>query len=76
MQKYHSVSIIVSTKGKKTMKYQIYLNKTTSDKINLIAQLLDQTPARTIKNLLEKSLGEMLPPSLDVDLKELTNGHK
>lgn len=58
------------------MKYQIYLNKTTSDKINLIAQLLEQTPARTIKNLLEKSLGEMLPPSIDADIKEITNERK
>ena len=53
------------------MKYQIYLNKETSEKVELISKLLEQAPARTIKNLLEKSFGEMLPPSLNEDLKEL-----
>lgn len=46
------------------MKYQIYLNKETTEKINLIAQLLEQKPSTTIKNLLEKSLGEMIPPTI------------
>ena len=50
------------------MKYQIYLNKGTSERIELIAKLLDQTPARTIKNLLEKSLGEMIPPQIEGEI--------
>lgn len=53
------------------MKYQIYLNKGTSERIELIAKLLDQTPARTIKNLLEKSLGEMIPPTIEGEITKV-----
>lgn len=54
------------------MKYQIYLNKNTSEKIELIAQLLEQKPSTTIKNLLEKSLGEMIPPNINEEIKEIS----
>lgn len=55
------------------MKYQIYLNKDTSDLVNFMAKALDIKPNTFIKNLLESNFDGLEPKLkdlLDVERKE------
>lgn len=59
------------------MKYQIYLNKETSDFIEAVAKQAQAKPASVIKTLVEKFVLVMKPSEAVIldEIREATNGN-
>ena len=57
------------------MKYQIYLNKDTSELVNEMAETAGTTPAHLIKILLE-NMAEAMTPQMEVILDEINEATK
>lgn len=55
------------------MKYQIYLNKTTSEMLNEIARQLDKKPSTLIKEFIENSF-TMAEKTIGEEKGDLSNG--